>query len=134
MLFNRDTAMTTTYRSLVIEPRKGLRLILKKFLEIDGHEVTLAADGLAGVELAASLKPDVVLTAIDLPGQDGFAVARQVREQLGAKPFVIATTSYSRGEIEVLMQTAGFSDYLPKPVSQSALRTILRKVDATLVG
>lgn len=121
-----SSAATHPYRVVVIEPRDDLALVLKKLLEHDGHEAHLAGDGLLGVELAASLNPDSILTAIDVPELDGFAIAREIRKRLGTTPLLVATTSYSKAEIGDALRSAGFDIYLAKPVSQESLAAAVR--------
>lgn len=123
-----------TYRVLVIEPQRDIGFVLQRLLEFDRHEVARATDGLVGAELATSFKPDVVISAVDLPGQDCFAVARQIRRVLGETPFLIVATSYPQSEIEEAMKSAGFNLYLAKPFSREELQAALQQIRPIAVG
>ncbi len=66
-------------RILIVEDNDDGREALRLQLQIAGHEVHGAATGPEGIKMAASLKPDVVLLDIGLPGLDGYQVAEHMR-------------------------------------------------------
>ena len=78
---------------LIVDDHASFRLQARALLEASGHEIVgEAADGRSAIELAASLRPDVVLLDIGLPDIDGFEVARQITTRDDA-PAVILTSS-----------------------------------------
>src|SRR5205807_797075 len=66
-------------RVALIEHNADARESLRVLLELYGHEVHEAADGLTGVELVLRLRPDVTFIDIGLPGVDGYEVAQRIR-------------------------------------------------------
>ncbi len=102
---------------LVIEDNEQNLYLIRYILEDCGCEVFSAADGKEGIALAASLKPDLILLDIQLPGMDGYDVARHLRENpdLADTP-IVAVTSYAMpGDKEKAME-AGCSGYIEKPI------------------
>ncbi|HEX4959871.1 MAG TPA: ATP-binding protein [Thermoanaerobaculia bacterium] len=111
---------------LVVEDNFDGRESLRDLLEIWGHEVTLAADGIEGVDKALSVFPDVALVDIGLPGLDGNEVARRIRSALGGGEIsLIAMTGYGQPEDRRRALQAGFDRYLVKPVDPGALAQLL---------
>src|SRR4051812_27269476 len=68
-------------RVLVVEDNPDLAYGLRNSLEIAGHEVVVAADGLAGIAQARGCDPDVVVLDLMLPGMDGYRVLRTMRDE-----------------------------------------------------
>lgn len=103
---------------LLIEDNEQNRYLATFLLEQRGHRVVAAPDGPSGVELARDLAPDLILLDIQLPGMDGYAVARALRENesLRAVP-IIAVTSYAMvGDREKCLE-AGCNGYIEKPIN-----------------
>jgi signal transduction histidine kinase/CheY-like chemotaxis protein len=111
-------------RVLVVEDNADGRAMLRALLELDGHDVHEAADGPAGVQRAAALRPDVVIVDVGLPGYDGHEVARRVRAS-GLKTVLVALTGYGQPEDRRCALEAGFDHYLVKPVDPRALERLL---------
>jgi CheY-like chemotaxis protein len=104
-------------RILLIEDNEQNRYLVTYLLQARGWEVHPAADGPAGLALAAEIDPALILLDIQLPGMDGYAVARALREsgRLDAVP-VVAVTSYAMpGDRERCIE-AGCDGYLEKPI------------------
>src|SRR5262245_3241863 len=96
--------------------------MLRVLFRSQGHDVHEAADGQAGVELAASLAPDVALVDVGLPALDGYEVARRIRAgKGGALVRLIAITGYGQAEDRTRALEAGFDAHLTKPVTPEAL-------------
>ena len=112
---------------LVIEDDDDSRDMLRTCLELDGHQVEVAHDGLSGVEAARTMRPDIVLTDVGLPELDGYEVARQIRQYLGTGVRLIALTGYGRPEDRQRAAEAGFDALVVKPVSPEQLSEMLRK-------
>jgi two-component system, sensor histidine kinase len=115
-------------RVVVVEDERDIRQALGALLESWGHEVQLAEDGRRGVDLILKERPDVALIDIAMPGLDGYAVARQVRGELGAgAPRLVAVTGFGREEDRQRTRSAGFDDHLVKPATPVDLRRALRR-------
>jgi signal transduction histidine kinase/ActR/RegA family two-component response regulator len=110
---------------LIVEDNADTRETLRRVLELDGHEVQEAADGLQGIETALANRPEVVIVDIGLPALDGFEVARRLRASLGQEPLLIALTGYGQPEDRRLSRDAGFDVHLVKPVAPEQLASAL---------
>jgi len=107
--------MTSTV--LMIEDNVQNRYLATYLLEHHGFTVVVAVDGPQGIELATTLLPDLVLLDIQMPGMDGYSVARalRVKEELRAMP-IIAVTSYAMAGDREKALAAGCDGYIEKPI------------------
>ncbi|HEY6065970.1 MAG TPA: response regulator [Thermoanaerobaculia bacterium] len=113
-------------RVLVIEDDGDSREGLRNLLQVWGHEVDVAEDGVRGIEKAMSLRPRVALIDVGLPGMDGYAVASRLRELLGSEEiFLIAVTGFSQAEDLQRAIESGFDAHLSKPINYSRLSSLL---------
>lgn len=108
--------MTATI--LLIEDNEKNRYLAAFILEKRGYRVLQAEDGQSGVALAHQLKPDLILLDIQLPGMDGYTVARQISgEPSLAHIPIVAVTSYAMpGDRESIL-AAGCRGYIEKPIN-----------------
>lgn len=103
---------------LLIEDNEQNRYLTTFLLEQNGYKVVPAMDGQRGIELAKTLNADLILLDIQLPGMDGYAVARTLRQMaaLHHTP-IIAVTSYAMvGDREKTI-AAGCNGYIEKPIN-----------------
>jgi len=113
-------------RVLVVEDNRDAADSLRLLLGLYGYEVAVAYSGHDGVQAAVQGRPDVVLCDIGLPGLDGYAVARRLRQNPStAKARLIAVTAYGRDEDRRRSHEAGFERHLVKPVGPDDLRRAL---------
>ncbi|WAK03617.1 ATP-binding protein [Methylobacter sp. YRD-M1] len=119
-------------RILVVDDNRDAAQSLSLLLTSEGHEVLLAYDGYAALEIAQAARPQVVLLDIGLPGMDGYAVARALRQDPALKmTHLIALSGYGREVDRETAKTAGFNGYLTKPVDfDELLCALARQSDA----
>lgn len=111
---------------LVVEDNVDSADSLKMLLTVLGFEVRVVHNGTEGAQAALEWQPDGIICDIGLPGLDGFAVARQVRENPAtAKVRIIALTGYGREVDITAARNAGFDDLLVKPADPERLVAIL---------
>ncbi|KAA3614706.1 MAG: response regulator [Calditrichaeota bacterium] len=105
---------------LIIEDNEQNLYLATFILEKHGFEVVAARDGFAGVEMASKVNPDLILLDIQLPGMDGYAVAKAIKEQVQLEEIpIVAVTSYAMvGDRERIL-SAGCSGYIEKPIDPS---------------
>jgi two-component system KDP operon response regulator KdpE len=117
-------------RALVIDDEPQIRRALRAGLERNGFTVAVAANGEEGLDAAAEHPPDVVILDLAMPGTDGFAVCRELREWSKVPIIVLSVREDERDKIEAL--NLGADDYLTKPFSLDELiarmRAVLRRV------
>lgn len=112
---------------LVVDDEKNIVDILTFNLKKDGFETVEAYDGEKGLELALSIKPDLVLLDIMLPKMDGFTVCRKIREK-SSVPILMITAKEEEVD-KVLGLELGADDYITKPFST---RELMARVKANL--
>jgi CheY-like chemotaxis protein len=110
-------------RVLVVDDNMDASQSLGKLLELAGHEVRVAHDGPAALDLAQVYRPDAVLLDIGLPQLDGYEVARRLRQQPATEhTLLIALTGYGHEEDRHRSREAGFNYHLVKPVDANAIQ------------
>jgi CheY-like chemotaxis protein len=111
---------------LVVDDNRDVAESLALLLEMDGHQVQIANDGQAALEMARSVRPDVILLDIGLPGMDGYAVAKALRQSPELKQMqLFALTGYGQPEDREKSLVAGFNEHLVKPTDFEKLRKLL---------
>ena len=117
-----------TQRILVIEDQEDNRRIIRDLLSNAGYEMIEALDGKAGVRLAKSVRPDLILMDIQLPVIDGYEATRQIKADDELKPIpIIAVTSYALSGDDAKARTAGCDAYVAKPFSPRKLLAKIRQ-------
>ena len=115
-------------RVLIVEDEKNIVDIIRFNLNREGFDVIEAYDGEAGLALARSEKPDLILLDVMLPKMIGFDVCRALREEGDNVP-VIILTAREEEEDKVLGLEIGADDYITKPFS---MRELIARVRANI--
>lgn len=104
-------------RVLIIEDNERNLKLIRDLLQGNRYQTMEARTAEAGVELANSLRPDLVLMDIRLPGMSGFEALKALRANAATQgiPVVAVTASVMSGEVDRIAQ-AGFDGYIPKPI------------------
>ena len=115
---------------LIIEDTENNRILLTRRLKLRGNETVTAEDAERGLALAEAERPDLILMDVGLPGMDGWAAARQLKENPATRQIpVIALTAHAREDDRKKALSAGFDDYETKPIDFAKL---FEKIDALL--
>lgn len=103
---------------------------LAALLELDGHEVRIANDGVGALNLVRSYRPEIAFLDIGMPGLNGYEVARQLRESPieGAPLVLVALTGWGGADDRKRAMEAGFNHHLTKPVDPDAITEILSRL------
>ena len=112
-------------RILVVEDDRRLARQLKKGLDEQGHSASLAFDGIEGLEAAQEIEFDVLVLDVMLPGMDGVAMVRQLRQKHIGTPILLLTARDAPEDV-IAGLDAGADDYLTKPFSFQILLARLR--------
>jgi two-component system cell cycle response regulator DivK len=117
-------------RLLLVEDNELSRDMLSRRLTRRGHQVLVAADGQAGVEVAAEQRPDLILLDLTLPVLDAWAATRRLKAEEGTRPIpVLALTSQAMAGDRQQALDAGCDDYDTIPID---LPRLLAKIAALL--
>jgi len=111
---------------LVIDDEEVIRKTVKKYLEMDDYQVITAANGQEGVEAFLEERPDVVLTDLKMPGMDGLAVVKAIKE-LDEDAEVIVITGHGEVDAAVASLKLRASDFLLKPVDIEELENVVER-------
>lgn len=112
-------------RVLVVDDNHDAADTLVMLLNLLDYDVQVAYRGLDAISMAERFEPDVVVLDIDMPGMDGLATARLLRQTPFPGPrgvHLIALTALSRNGTEEAISEAGFDLHLQKPVDVEVLR------------
>ena len=116
---------------LVVDDESDTRELLKQGLEYCGAKVSLAGSASEAVDSLASFVPDILISDIGMPGEDGYDFIRQVRDlpaERGGKIAAIALTAYTRIEDRLHALRAGYDMHVPKPVELAELVAVAASV------
>jgi two-component system cell cycle response regulator DivK len=113
---------------LIIEDNEQSLYLATFLLQRSGYEIIQARSGPEGITLAARTRPDVILLDIQLPGMDGYAVARALRQDPASKdvPIVAVTSHAMVGDRERTLE-AGCNAYIEKPINPETFASEIEK-------
>jgi CheY-like chemotaxis protein len=113
---------------LLVEDNEMNRDMLSRRLERKGFKVVIAVDGQAGVDMASSANPDIILMDLSLPVMDGWEATRRIKAGAATKQIpVIVLTAHAMAGDEQKAREAGCDDYDTKPVNLNRLQEKIGK-------
>lgn len=119
-------------RVLIADDNTDAAMSLLALLELSGHDVRVAHDGLSAIEMAQSFKPQVAILDIGLPRADGYEVAKALRAQPATeRSILVALTGYGQQSDKQAASEAGFDRHLVKP---ARLDELLREIERAGAG
>ncbi|KRF00352.1 histidine kinase [Frateuria sp. Soil773] len=118
------------YRILLVEDDVIVAAVVRGLLERQGHQVCHVGNGLAAMAEFSQAPFDLVLLDLDLPGVDGFQIARLIRQREagGRRTPLIAITARTGGDEEARTREAGMDGFLRKPLSGDQLAATMAAV------
>lgn len=128
---NKATTPLRGLRVLVVDDEADTRDFLSTVLELYGAQVRIAASVSQAISEIERLPPDVLVSDVGLPGEDGYSLMRKVRaltsDRGGLIP-AVAVTAYAREEDVQRAIDAGFQRHIPKPVESMQLVTAVARL------
>src|SRR5262249_40036405 len=107
---------------LVVEDRHTVASVVKYFLELEGLEVRLAANGRIGLGIALEERPDIIVSDMYMPDMNGLEMVRTIRANPElADVRILMLTSETSVDCEAEMLAAGADDYIVKPIEPRRL-------------
>ncbi|WP_373527246.1 response regulator [Nostoc sp.] len=119
---------------LVVEDDDDIRFFITTVLEADGATIVAVPSAAAAREILPQLQPDVLISDIGMPGEDGYTLIRKIRAlkpDMGGKVPAIALTAYSDSENRIRALEAGFQTHVSKPVDPGELVEIVANLFAS---
>ena len=122
-----DSGLKESLLVLIVDDDEDLRLLARRALVRAGHRVIEAEEGIAGIQLIESQKPDLVLLDLNMPAPDGFEVLRRLRASAAHKALpVIVLTGLGDEESARASFELGATDFLSKPFTPPQLDARVR--------
>ena len=118
-----------TINVLAVDDSRTMRDMIALALRDQGFDVTVAEDGIHGLEVLEDVDPDVIITDINMPRMDGFGFIDAVRNRDRSRmtPILVLTTE-SSAELKARARNAGATGWIVKPFAQDKLIRALRTV------
>ena len=117
-------------RILIADDNRDAAESLALFLRFAGHDIHVAYSGLAALERASQLRPEILILDIGMPEMNGYEVARSVRQQPWATAAtLIAVTGWGQLEDRQQALAAGFDFHMTKPIDPVRIQVLLQRVD-----
>jgi CheY-like chemotaxis protein len=130
-----DPEVRTRRRVLVVEDNPVNLELASAILEDLGCEVVVASTGDAALRMLASVRPDLILMDVQLPGMDGYETTRAIKAlPAGAAIPVVAVTAHAMTHEHVRAHEAGCSAFLTKPIDVRLFTKTVRRFLAEAPG
>jgi two-component system cell cycle response regulator DivK len=114
---------------LVVEDFEDNRFMMRRLLEMSGYRVVEAVNGNQAVEMATSVRPDIILMDLSLPQLDGLAATRRIRTQEGlGKVPIVAVSAHDSADFHAEALAAGCNEYVTKPIDFDQLVQLLDRM------
>ena len=110
----------TNNKILLVEDDQNFGDVLRSYLEMHDYDVTLATDGMQGLEVYKNDEFDLCIFDVMMPKKDGFTLAREIREQDQDMPIIFLTAKAMKDDVLQGFQI-GADDYITKPFNSEEL-------------
>jgi signal transduction histidine kinase/ActR/RegA family two-component response regulator len=121
----KPRASVVSKRVLIVDDNQDAASMMALVMGKWGHEIHVANDGQAALELGARVKPEIVLMDIGMPVMDGHVACEHMRQtEWGRKALIVALTGWGQEEDTRRSEQAGFDHHLVKPISSEVLLNV----------
>ncbi|HWL10596.1 MAG TPA: response regulator [Planctomicrobium sp.] len=128
-----DSDLSPSFRVVVIDDNHSASYLLGRLLGKLGHQVEIANSAEHSVELVHQFHPELFISDIEMPEMSGYELAQRIRcETRGERPFLVALTGYGQASDRAAALESGFDEHLVKPISLTALRSLIQKVSESV--
>jgi DNA-binding response OmpR family regulator len=120
---------------LVIDDEDCTRCLVESALQFDGHQVLMAANGVSGMRLIREEQPDIVITDILMPDQDGLGIIRSLRREFPKIKIIAISGGGTVGSLDLLVAAGrlGADATLAKPFAPEELFESVNRLASTKV-
>ena len=120
-----------SFRVLVVEDMRALRIIMSRLLRKLGHEVEFVENGAQALQKLAEYVPEVIVSDIAMPGMTGYDLARRIRQRTDlGNVYLVALTGFGQTADRERALEAGFDEHMVKPVELVALQALFEKLSS----
>ena len=129
MTLDKGAESSVRTRILVADDNQDAAQTLAAMLDLHGHDVRIARDGLEALQIAEDFRPQIALLDIGMPNMDGYQAARQMRDRSwGNSVVLIAVTGWGQDQDKRRAEEAGFNHHLVKPADPRTLLELITEV------
>ena len=122
-------------RILIADDNPDVAESFEVMLQMFGHDVRTAFDGLEALEKAEEFRPDIIVLDVGMPKLDGYETARRIRQKVwGQDVVLIAVTGWGNEKDKTLSAEAGFDVHLVKPVDADTILKSLNTINRSDLG
>ena len=118
------------YKILIVDDEQDLRDLLTTFLNREGFETDVAANGQEAFNKIQVLRPDLVISDIRMPVWDGFDLLRNVTKMVGPRTPMLFISGFVNGDDSELKNSPNFAGFLAKPVKRQTLIDVVKAIQA----
>ncbi len=111
-------------RILIVDDEPQITRVLRTTLQSNGHDVTVAKDGIEALDLFMKTQPELVITDLTMPNMDGIELTREIRQRSQIPIIVLSVRSQDAAKVAALDE--GADDYITKPFSIQELLARVR--------
>jgi CheY-like chemotaxis protein len=123
-------AATHRARILVADDNRDAADTLSLLLQLDGHEVRTAYDGVEALQIAEQFAPQIALLDIGMPHLNGYQTAQRIREQSwGSSMLLVALTGWGQEQDRRQATEAGFDRHLVKPGDPQIIGALIAEIE-----
>jgi CheY-like chemotaxis protein len=120
---------TRSFKVLIVEDMRALRVITARLLEKLGHVVQFAENGPLALSKLETFIPDVVFSDIAMPGMTGYELAQRIRQRPDcSQVYLVALTGFGQSSDRDRALEAGFDEHMVKPVDIALLRELFERI------
>lgn len=112
---------------LIVDDEEEVRLLLKDFLEKNGFDVIMAADGQQALKMAEEYIPDLVITDLLLPKEHGIDVMQSIKDNLFL-PIIAISGIYKKNDIKDRLGDIYIEGFFEKPLNLAEILTCIRSI------
>lgn len=123
-----DSSLLNNKQILLVEDSSDIQILIKRFLEAAGANITLASNGEEGIQVAQTKSFDLILMDIQMPVKDGCEATLELRRN-GYNGLIIALTAHAMKEEHECCVKAGYDAHLCKPIRRRDLIANILKIE-----
>lgn len=112
---------------LIVDDEEEIRLLLREFLEKNGYDVIVAADGQQALKLAGEHTPDLVITDMLLPKEHGVEVMQSIKDKFFL-PIIAISGIYKKSEIQERVADIYMDGFFEKPLNLDEILNCIRSI------
>jgi PAS domain S-box-containing protein len=126
---NRSAVSVRSFKVLIVEDMRALRVITARLLEKLGHEVEIVENGAMALLKLETFTPDVIFSDIAMPTMTGYELAQRIRQRPDCSQVcLVALTGFGQSSDREKAIEAGFHEHMVKPVDITALQSLFEKL------